>query len=69
MTLFLMGQRVRLSNRPEMIFEIVGINPDNSYQIQYNCSAKNAINFNNISAEMLRLVDGKPRLDSLLTQP
>ena len=38
MSLFLVGQKVQLSNKPDMVFVIVEINPDQTYQIQYDCS-------------------------------
>ena len=57
MSLFLVGQKVQLSNKPDMVFVIVEINPDQTYQIQYDCSLQEALHFNNISAEMMRLVE------------
>lgn len=57
MSLFLVGQKVQLSNKPDMVFVIVEVNPDQTYQIQYDCSLQEALHFNNISAEMMRLVE------------
>ena len=57
MSLFLVGQKVQLSNKPDMVFVIVEINPDQTYQIQYDCSLQEVLHFNNISAEMMRLVE------------
>lgn len=57
MTLFSIGQSVRLSNKSDMVFLIIAINPDLSYHIQYQCSVGNVLDFNNISAEMMRLVE------------
>ncbi len=59
MSLFLVGQKVQLSNKPDMVFVIVEINPDQTYQIQYDCSRQEALHFNNISAEMMRLVESE----------
>ncbi len=59
MSLFLVGQKVQLSNKPDMVFVIVEINPDQTYQIQYDCSLQEALHFNNISAEMMRLVESE----------
>ena len=42
-----------------MVFVIVEINPDQTYQIQYDCSLQEALHFNNISAEMMRLVESE----------
>lgn len=57
MSLFSVGQKVQLSNKPDMVFVIVEINADQTYQIQYDCSLQEALHFNNISAEMMRLVE------------
>lgn len=57
MSIFLVGQKVQLSNKPDMVFVIVEVNPDQTYQIQYDCSLQEALHFNNISAEMMRLVE------------
>ena len=46
MSLFLVGQKVQLSNKPDMVFVIVEINPDQTYQIQYDCSLQEALHFN-----------------------
>ena len=59
MSLFLVGKKVQLSNKPDMVFVIVEINPDQTYQIQYDCSLQEALHFNNISAEMMRLVESE----------
>ena len=59
MSLFLVGQKVQLSNKADMVFVIVEINPDQTYQIQYDCSLQEALHFNNISAEMMRLVESE----------
>ncbi|MBP6114947.1 MAG: hypothetical protein KA474_09635 [Acinetobacter sp.] len=59
MSLFLVGQKVQLSNKPDMVFVIVEINPDQTYQIQYDCSLQEALHFNNISAEMMRIVESE----------
>ena len=59
MSLFLVWQKVQLSNKPDMVFVIVEINPDQTYQIQYDCSLQEALHFNNISAEMMRLVESE----------
>lgn len=59
MSLFLVGQKVQLSNKPDMVFVIVEVNPDQTYQIQYDCSLQEALHFNNISAEMMRLVESE----------
>ena len=59
MSLFLVGQKVQLSNKPDMVFVIVEIIPDQTYQIQYDCSLQEALHFNNISAEMMRLVESE----------
>ena len=59
MSLFLVGQKVQLSNKPDMVFVIVEVNPDQTYQIQYDCSLQEALHFNNISAEMMRPVESE----------
>ena len=59
MSLCLVGQKVQLSNKPDMVFVIVEINPDQTYQIQYDCSLQEALHFNNISAEMMRIVESE----------
>lgn len=59
MSIFLVGQKVQLSNKPDMVFVIVEVNPDQTYQIQYDCSLQEALHFNNISAEMMRIVESE----------
>ena len=56
MSLFLIGQKVVLSNSPEIVYVITAINADSTYQIRYDCSSLSMLNFDNVSAEMLRSV-------------
>lgn len=57
MNLYNIGQKVKLSNNPAIVFEIVGLNQDQTYRIEFQCSEEETIHFDNISAEMMRLVD------------
>lgn len=57
MSLFSVGQKVQLSNKPDMVFVIVNINSDETYQIEYDCSLQEVLQFNNVSAEMMRKVE------------
>lgn len=57
MSLFSIGQKVKLSNKPDMVFVIIAVNSDQTYHIQYDCSEHENLNFNHIPAEMMRLVE------------
>lgn len=61
MSSYAVGQKVRLSNNPAIIFEIINLNPDHTYQIQFKCSEEKAIKLDNISVEMLRLAEESPQ--------
>ncbi|QIO06657.1 hypothetical protein [Acinetobacter shaoyimingii] len=54
MKAFEVGQLVRLATHPEMVFEIVEIHGDRSYQIQLHALESQHLSYDNVPAEMLR---------------
>ena len=59
MSAFKIGQKVYLAANCNIIFEIIRINYDNSYEIQVKNKDKIELKYDNVSAEMLRLVEDK----------
>lgn len=57
MQLFAVGQKVSLVTYTGIIFEIVKINLDQSFEIKMLSSGTEAMSLNNISAEMLQLIE------------
>lgn len=56
MSSFVVGQRVKMASHPELVFEIVAINADQSFEIQSNISSLQHLKYHHISFEMLRAV-------------
>ena len=54
---FEMGQLVRLATNPDIVFKIVQINCDSSYQIQMNSWDSTLLSYDNVPAEMLRKIE------------
>lgn len=56
MTKIEVGQKVKLATQPEVIFVVTKINLDQSYEIQLCSMSEPRVSYDNISIEMLRLV-------------
>ncbi|EZQ02384.1 MULTISPECIES: hypothetical protein [unclassified Acinetobacter] len=56
MSVFQVGQIVYLASNSDITFEIIRINYDETYEIQVKNQASLKLKYDNISAEMLRLV-------------
>lgn len=56
MSVFQVGQIVYLASNSDITFEIIRINYDETYEIQVKNQASLKLEYDNISAEMLRLV-------------
>ena len=54
---FDIGQKVKMSLKPDLIFEIIHINPDETYEIQVKITENHDLQYGNISAEMLKKFD------------
>lgn len=54
---FEIGQLVRLASNPEIIFKIIQINRDYSFEIQVQSWDSNHLSYNNVPPEMLRKVE------------
>lgn len=57
MKIFELGQLVRLATHPDMVFKIVEINADRSYQIQLKAIETQHLIYDNVPTEMLRSID------------
>ena len=57
MTTFEIGNKVKLATHPELIFDVVRINQDQSYELQIRLSETKILSYGNISAEMLKKID------------
>lgn len=57
MSLFSVGQLVHLASNSAIIFEIIRINQDQTFDIQVQCSASDHLKYNHVCAEMLKLVE------------
>ena len=57
MTTFKIGHQVKLATHPELIFDVVRINQDQSYELQIRLSETKILSYGNISAEMLKKID------------
>ena len=57
MTTFEIGHKVKLATHPELIFDVVRINQDQSYELQIRLSEAKILSYDNISAEMLKKID------------
>lgn len=55
-SVFQVGQIVYLASNSDITFEIIRINYDETYEIQVKNQASLELKYDNISAEMLRLV-------------
>jgi len=55
-SVFQVGQIVYLASNSDITFEIIRINYDETYEIQVKNQASLKLKYDNISAEMLRLV-------------
>ena len=53
MTKFKIGQNVQLASNPHIIFQIIHINADHSFQIQVQCSELDHLKYDHVSPEML----------------
>lgn len=56
---FVVGQKVSLVTYSGIIFEIVKINLDQSFEIKMLSSGTEAMSLNNISSEMLQRIEGE----------
>jgi len=57
MNKFVVGDKVKVTIQPDIIFEIVCVNLDNSYEIEYQLSSQQIFRYGNIAAEMLKKVE------------
>lgn len=57
MTTFKIGHKVKLATHPELVFDVVKINQDQSYELQIRLSETKILSYDNISAEMLKKID------------
>ncbi len=57
MTTFEIGHKVKLATHPELVFDVVKINQDQSYELQIRLSETKILSYDNISAEMLKKID------------
>ena len=57
MTTFEIGHKVKLATHLELIFDVVRINQDQSYELQIRLSETKILSYDNISAEMLKKID------------
>ena len=57
MTVFEIGHKVKLATHPELVFDVVKINQDQSYELQIRLSETKILSYDNISAEMLKKID------------
>lgn len=51
------GQKVKLASMQTLIFEVMSVNYDESYEIQAYITEKEVLKYGNISAEMLVLAE------------
>ncbi|WOE32722.1 MULTISPECIES: hypothetical protein [unclassified Acinetobacter] len=51
-----LGNKVLLASVENMIFEVVGENPDGSFEIEVKLSDIQVLRYGNISKEMLQLI-------------
>lgn len=52
---FKIGDKVQIAIQPDVIFEIIKVNTDFSYEVAYKISEQQILHYGNISAEMLTL--------------
>lgn len=57
MSSFRVGHQVYLASNSGITFEIIGINLDQTFEIQVKDSDSDSLKFDHVSAEMLQLVD------------
>ena len=57
MTTFEIGHKVKLATHPELVFDVVKIDQDQSYELQIRLSETKILSYDNISAEMLKKID------------
>ena len=57
MNKFIVGDKVKIAIQPEVVFEISKVNHDHSYEIQYQLSDQQVLQYDNIAAEMLKKVE------------
>lgn len=54
---FLVNDYVKLASQPDTIFKITAVNPDKSFEIQYQLSDSQILHFGNVVAEMLLKIE------------
>ena len=54
---FAVGEKVKIATQPDIVFEIIQVNNDHSYEIQYQLSDQQIFKYGNIPAEMLQKVE------------
>ena len=57
MSQFTIGQNVLLASNPELVFQIIAIHLDKTFDIQGNGSAERHLTYHHIPSEMLRCKD------------
>ena len=51
------GQKVKLAFIQDLVFEVIQVNYDESYEIQAYLTDQDVLHYGNVSAEMLTLAD------------
>ncbi len=54
---FLVNDYVKLASQPDTIFKITAVNPDKTFEIQYQLSDLQTLHFGNVVAEMLLKIE------------
>jgi hypothetical protein len=54
---FAIGQKVKLAFIQDLVFEVIQVNYDESYEIQAYLTDQDVLHYGNVSAEMLTLAD------------
>ena len=54
---FAIGQKVKLAFIQDLVFEVIQVNYDESYEIQAYLTDQDVLHYGNVSAEMLSLAD------------
>lgn len=53
----LVNDYVKIASQPDTIFKITAVNPDKSFEIQYQLSDLQILHFGNVAAEMLLKIE------------
>lgn len=54
---FLVNDYVKIASQPDTIFKITAVNPDKTFEIQYQLSDSQILHFGNVVAEMLLKIE------------